>query len=103
MPLFSLSLDSRGPSRPTVRLLVVDPFSLRTFFFFLLLTRDFFAVHVTPGERLRWGAGNWCVSSRATEEQKVIMSAKMGPRGDRAGGQTSAEMSQMSQIHSHRQ
>lgn len=44
----------------------------------------------------------WCVSSTAAEEQRVIMSAKMGPRGDRTGT-TSAEMSQMSQVHSHRQ
>lgn len=37
MALFSLSLDSRGPSRPTVRLPAVDPFTHRPFFFFFFL------------------------------------------------------------------
>lgn len=84
--LFSLSLDSRGPSRLTVCSLAADPFTHRSFFYFWFVIC---VAHITP-----WGwMGYWCVSS-AVGQQRVIMSAKIGPRGDRA---------EMSQIHSYRQ
>lgn len=89
--LFSLSLDSRGPSRPASPFTHSWPFHTQTFFYFLFLIC---AAHITPGGRI----GYCCVSSPAAGQQRVIMSAKMGPREDRVG--TTAEMSQ---IHSYRQ
>lgn len=94
--LFSLSLDSRGPSRPTVRLLGLDPFTQTFFFSFPVIS----VMRITPGGW--WGTGYWCVSSTVAEVWRVLMSAKGVPWGDRVET-TWAEMSQMSLIHSYRQ
>ncbi len=65
---------------------------------FFFLTSDLCgAYHTMKGGRgAGQDAGVW-----DQQQQRVIMSAKMGPRGNKAGT-TSAEMSQMSRIHSHR-
>lgn len=86
MPLFSLSLDSRGPSRPTVRLLAVDPFSLRTFFFFSSSYQGFFCGACHTRRAVEMGGRKLVREFKSNRGAEGHYVCKDGPKRGQSGG-----------------